>query len=418
MKVLIVNKFLYPNGGSETYIFGIGKELERLGNEVQYFGMEHEGRIVGNHANSYTSGVDFHVSSLSKITYPFRIKYSREARKKIRAVLEYFNPEVVHLNNINFQLTPSIIDEIRQYNQKIRIVYTAHDFQWICPNHQLRIPDTGELCMRCINGKFGNCISYNCIHNSKMQSVLGAIEGWYYRKRRTYRKVDSIICPSEFMEKVLSKNEELSGRTLLLRNFIPEKTDHKIDNEVISKLPGRYMLFCGRFSAEKGIDTLIAACRKLPEINFVFAGSGDREQEILGLDNAYMPGFLHGGTLEQVIRKAEASICPSIVYENCPFSVMESQIYSTPVIASNIGGIPELVDDSTGILVEPGDADELAEQIRLLWNDPKKIETMKSACAGWSEKSFCSINEYCAKLLKIYEDESTQDMTSHGGNNE
>ena len=59
MKVLIVNKFLYPNGGSETYIFEIGKQLEKLGHEVQYFGMEHEGRIVGNHAESYTSDMDF-----------------------------------------------------------------------------------------------------------------------------------------------------------------------------------------------------------------------------------------------------------------------------------------------------------------------------------------------------------------------
>ena len=81
MKILIVNKFLYPHGGSETYIFEIGKELQRLGHEVQYFGMEHEGNIVGNHAESYTSDLDFHKKSLSTITYPFKIILLMQKRK-------------------------------------------------------------------------------------------------------------------------------------------------------------------------------------------------------------------------------------------------------------------------------------------------------------------------------------------------
>lgn len=83
MKVLIVNKFLYPNGGSETYIFKLGETLEKKGHEVQYFGMEHEGRIVGNEAESYTSDMDFHTGRIKKLLYPFQIIYSVEARKKI-----------------------------------------------------------------------------------------------------------------------------------------------------------------------------------------------------------------------------------------------------------------------------------------------------------------------------------------------
>ena len=71
MRVLIINKFLYPNGGSETYIFKLGEALEQHGHEVQYFGMEHEGRCVGNRVNAYTSDMDFHGGSkMSKLTYP------------------------------------------------------------------------------------------------------------------------------------------------------------------------------------------------------------------------------------------------------------------------------------------------------------------------------------------------------------
>ena len=73
MKVLMINKFLYPNGGSETYIFELGKQLEKMGHEVQYFGMEHEGRCVGNRVGAYTSSMDFHGGSrLAKLTYPLK----------------------------------------------------------------------------------------------------------------------------------------------------------------------------------------------------------------------------------------------------------------------------------------------------------------------------------------------------------
>ena len=119
MKVLLINKFLYPNGGSETYIFKIGRFLESQGHEVQYFGMEHDDRIVGNNANSYTSNMDFHGGSkLSKLVYPVKTVYSSEARKKIRRVLDDFQPDVCHLNNFNFQLTPSIILEIVKWRKK------------------------------------------------------------------------------------------------------------------------------------------------------------------------------------------------------------------------------------------------------------------------------------------------------------
>ena len=118
MKILFVNKFLYPNGGSETYIFELGKQLKKEGHEVQFFGMEHKGRIVGNNIEAYTSDMDFHTGKIARLLYPFKILYSFEARKQISKVLEDMQPDVVHLNNINFQITPSIIDEIIKYRKK------------------------------------------------------------------------------------------------------------------------------------------------------------------------------------------------------------------------------------------------------------------------------------------------------------
>ena len=170
MRILIVNKFLYPNGGSETYIFKIGQQLQKMGHEVQYFGMEHENRIVGNRVESYTRNMNLKDMKLNKILYPFQIIYSSEARKKIRLVLDDFQPDVVHLNNFNFQLTPSILYEIRKYEKQtgrhVRILYTAHDSQLVCPNHLMQNPITGQRCTKCMEQNAWCCVQGKCIHGS------------------------------------------------------------------------------------------------------------------------------------------------------------------------------------------------------------------------------------------------------------
>ena len=114
MKILMVNKFLYPRGGSESYMLKLGEELLALGHEVQYFGMYDEKNTVGNSLGLYTGNMDFHSTGVQRFLYPFRIIYSREAYKKISDVLDDFKPDIVHMNNINFQLTPSIIYAVKK----------------------------------------------------------------------------------------------------------------------------------------------------------------------------------------------------------------------------------------------------------------------------------------------------------------
>lgn len=396
IKILIVNKFLYPNGGSETYIFRLGEELKKLGNEVQYFGMEHEGRIVGNHAECYTSDMDFHSGGLQKLIYPLKIIYSVEARRKIRRVLEDFQPDIVHLNNFNFQLTPSILYEIRSYSRKhkqIRTVFTAHDCQLVCPNHLMRIPATGENCERCIDGKFGNCIRYRCIHNSLLKSMLGSVEGYLYRILKTYRLIDCVICPSYFMEKRMEKVPGFQGKTVVMHNFVDVAKIKDCEKK-------DYVLYFGRYSEEKGIHTLLSACRQLPEIPFIFAGNGPLEDEVKRVPNIRNLGFLKGSDLLCVIGEARFTICPSECYENCPFAVLESLSCGTPVLGAKIGGIPELIRESeTGELFESGNPDQLSRKISELWNDRERLARYTENC---KKTEGDAPEEYCKKLMKLY----------------
>ncbi len=422
MKVLMINKFLYPNGGSETYMFDVGRTLESMGHEVQYFGMEHEGRTVGNRAESYTEDMSFRpietagmvaklAAKAKKATYPFKIVYSRDARKKIRVVLEDFHPDVVHMNNINFQITPSIIDEIKEFDPSIRIVYTAHDYQWVCPNHMMKIPSTGEVCVKCIDGAYENCTANRCIHNSKLQSVLGTREARFYQKRETYKLVDTIIAPSNFMKEKLEHNPQLKGRIVAMHNAVDVTEDMALQTKKHSGLEEkRYCLYFGRYDQEKGVDVLLEAAAELPDVTFAFAGRGELSEEIRKLDNCIDLGFQNHDDMISLIRGAAFVVIPSVWYENCPYSVMEAELYGTPVIASSIGGIPELVVEGiTGELFESGNSDELTKKISTLWNDSEKLELLRDGCRklkeGELDLRFDSNIEYCDKLLKIYKGE-------------
>lgn len=399
MKVLMINKFLYPNGGSETYIFKLGEHLEKMGHEVQFFGMEHKGRCVGNRVNAYTSNMDFHDGSkLSKLTYPLKTIYNREAREMLRLVLDDFQPDVCHLNNFNYQLTPSMILEIvkwrKETGRKCKIVFTAHDYQLICPNHMLNNPNTHENCEKCLGGRFINCTKGRCIHSSMAKSVIGTIEAEFWRWKGTYKYIDAMICCSEFMKSKMDTNSLFATKTVAMHNFI-DKLKWK---EILKK---NYVLYFGRFSEEKGIDTLIKVCKKLPEVQFVFAGTGPLEDSIESVKNIKNVGFQKGAALEKLIREAWFSVYPSEWYENCPFSVMESQMYGTPVLGANIGGIPELIQvGKTGDLFESGNEKDLKEKIQKLWDD-------KELCRQYSENckniSFDTIDAYYEKIMKIYQ---------------
>lgn len=394
----MVNKFLYPNGGSETYIFKLGEYLSKQGHEVQYFGMEHKGRCVGNHVNAYTSDMNFHGGSkISKLVYPFKTIYSIEAKKKIRLVLDDFKPNVIHLNNFNYQLTPSIILEIQRWKKEsginCRIIYTAHDGQLICPNHLMRNPVKHKNCEKCLEGSFFNCTRNKCIHGSMAKSVIGTAEAAFWQFNGAYKHIDAIICCSDFMKSKLDKNSLFEKKTVVLHNFIDkvkQKNTEKKD----------YVLYFGRFSEEKGTNVLVTACTQLPDIQFVFAGLGPMEDIVNGVSNIKNVGFQTGENLEQLIREARFSVCPSSCYENCPFSVMESQMYGTPVLGADIGGIPELIrNGTTGELFESGNAEDLKIKIEKLWNDKQLTDDYGSNC---KYISFDSIEEYYEKLLIIY----------------
>ena len=396
MKILLVNKFLYPRGGSESYMLKLGEELRAQGHEVEYFGMYDEKNTVGNSLELSTTNMDFHAKGAARFLYPFRIIYSIEAHRKIGRVLDVFKPDIVHMNNINFQLTPSIIYAIKKRN--IPLVQTVHDYQMICPNHLLYSFREAKPCDRCIKGSKWNCFKHSCIHDSKVKSLLGVIEAKVYALLKTYKKVDLYICPSKFLEdKLLSASNLYAGKTFTIHNFIEKKCPPKK-----TETPSPYIVFVGRLSKEKGVQLLADTAKLLPEFHFVVAGNGPDDEALKGISNVTLTGFLTGTELTDLMANAKLLIAPSVCYENCPLSILESHSMGVPVVTMNSGGMAELVDDgNTGVLASASTPEAVAEAIKKCLNHEAYYQTLKKNCETISE-TIMDVSAYCDILISKY----------------
>ncbi len=398
MKILLVNKFLYPKGGAETYVFKLGELLTSKGHQVEYFGLENEKNIVGNSVGAYVSDMDFSTGTLKNLKAPFRIIYSREACKKIRKVLEDFSPDVVHLNNIQFHLTPSIILETHRYRKKtgkrIKIIYTAHDYQLICPSHGLFDTDI-RVCEKCLGGNYTHCLRTKCVKGSFMKSFLGMMDAYTWKISKAYSYLDKIICPSVFLKTKLDTQSRFADKTLALHNFIEERIVSDVQKE-------DYILEFGHLSRDKGTNTLLEVAKRMPDVKFVFAGYGVAVEDMKDIPNAEYVGFKTGDELMTLIQRAKCSVYPSEWYENCPFSVIESQMFGTPVICSRMGGIPELIKEyETGLLFEAGNVDDLEAKLRYFLYTDSVAQLYTDNCKS---VSFETPKTYYSKLIKIYED--------------
>ena len=219
------------------------------------------------------------------------------------------------------------------------------------------------------------------------------LDAYFWKWSKAYSYIDTIICCSEFLKSKLDTQQRFRTKTVTLHNFVDA-----VEPETVEK--GDYILEFGHLCRDKGTLTLLEVARRMPETRFLFAGYGEAESEIAKLPNTQCIGFKTGKELEMLIRRALFSVYPSEWYENCPFSVIESQMYGTPVIGSRMGGIPELIADGrTGELFEAGNADDLEQKIKKLLYTPGLLEDYCEAC---KLLEFETPNSYYHKLMAIY----------------
>ncbi|MCI8965696.1 MAG: glycosyltransferase family 4 protein [Clostridia bacterium] len=400
MRVLLVNKFHYLKGGSEKYYFELGKLLKEHGHEVAYFSMKNEKNINTGDKEYFVEELDLNTGSKLKA---LDVIYSKENKKKMKEALEDFKPDIVHINNFQRQLSASIIDAIKEKN--IPIVFTAHDVQAICPAITM-IDNNKEICEKCIGGKYSNCIRKKCNKGSTLKSIIGALEGYYYRNKKIYtKKIDKIITPTSFYKNKLIQDGIDEKRIVDIHNFINTE-DYQVELE-----DDEYALYLGRLSKEKGILNLIQAIKNIENGILYIAGDGPEKENIEKFikDNKLegrikLLGFLNKEQVTDTIRKSKFVVVPSIWYENCPYSILETLTIGKPVIGSNIAGIAELVkDNKTGLLFKYNSIEDLSKKMNVLFNDDNKLAMKLGRSAKENAIKEFNRENYYHKIIKIYE---------------
>jgi glycosyltransferase involved in cell wall biosynthesis len=307
------------------------------------------------------------LSSASKIIYSF------DAKNKMKRLLSDHSPDLAHFHIFQHQISPSIFSPLQK--KKIPIILTLHDLKPICPNYKMYV--NNHVCEECKGRKFYHCFKNRCTKGSTLGSLINTIEMYFHYAMKYYQNVDKYIAVSQFYQNKMIEFGFPKEKIAYLPNYI-DVSDY--DPHVAEQ---GYMLYFGRLSEEKGITVLFDAAVKLLDVPFYIVGTGPLEEELKckaqekGLTNVQFLGFKMGNELRTLLTESTCVIVPSEWYENCPMTVLEAFAAGKPVIGSDIGGIPELINEEVdGFIFPPGDVNELSKKIQWMWFHRNKAKEM------------------------------------------
>jgi glycosyltransferase involved in cell wall biosynthesis len=404
MKIVLVNKFWYPKGGTERYLFLLKDLLEQHGHEVIPFGMDDERNIVPSSLSHFVSHVDFWDAedSVSNQTSPAsaaaRVLWSREASKKFAALLDEEHPDIIHIHNIAHQISPSILPVAGRRN--IPVVATAHDYKLQCPNY--RMFTQGSPCERCQGKRYWNAVRFQCFATRGASAIAAAEMTLHHVLLDVYgRYLSAVVAPSQFMAEKL-ESWKWRGRVDVIPNFIPPPYR---EPDTVLQEDGR-VLFVGRLTEEKGVEDFLAATWKLPNVPFSLIGDGPLAPSVAAaVEKQHHVKWLQDQSPDDVSRhlsRAAMVVVPSRWYENAPYVVLEAMASGVPVVATRVGGLPELVRDGVnGAVVSVKDHEALAKSIEMLYTDLSLRRAMGERARKLAKEKYGPEQHYKA-LMELY----------------
>ena len=367
MKILQVNQFYYLRGGAERYFLDLTEALRREGHEVAVFSMQHPKNQATPWSRYFISRISFNEMDLRyALKAPGRVIYSLEAKRKFSQLLDDFQPDVIHIHNIYHHLSPSLLTVAKK--RKIPVVMHLHDYKMICPNQSLFTK--GAYCERCRDEKFYHCLLNKCLKGSLPGSALATVEMYLHHSVfRIYEKnIDCFIAPSRFMKDTMVRFGQKAEKIRVIYNPYSLQLAPDSLKEYTTK---DYLLYLGRLTVEKGIETLIRAAA-ISQKPVLIVGTGPNKADLERLAATLKApveflGFQKNEQVKELINEATAVVIPSIWAENMPLTLLEAMSLGKIVIASRIGGLPEIIQDGeNGLLFNPGDTAHLIKKINQL----------------------------------------------------
>lgn len=409
MKILLVNYRYFISGGPEKYMFNIKKMLEDNGHEVVPFSIHSNKNIeteyskyfvepIGDRNATYFDEVKKTPKSIWQMLT--RSVYSVEVEKAIKKEIKDVKPDIIYIIHFVNKLSPSVITGAKKMG--VPVVLRLSDYFLLCPRFDFL--SNKKICEDCLKCGYMSCIKKRCVKGSLFASIIRVFSMKIHKLLNVYKGVDAFITPSEFLKNKLIENGFDKSKINCIPTFTASKTS--VGNPHV----GDYGLYFGRITEEKGVETVVKAYEKLPNHVVKIMGDDTTEEAIRlkkyveehNLKNIEFLGFKAGSELEKVIKNSRFTIIPSIWYDNLPNTALESFQYSKPVIASNIGSLPELVvNNENGYLFNPYSSKELIEKIRL-FDDEENVQRLGANSRKRLEEKFAPMTHYNA-LMQVFD---------------
>ena len=381
-KVLLVhNRYLIAGG--ERQVFEAELSLLRdNGHEVETFVEDNE-----------------RVTELGYVQTAARTIWSTETHRLIAKKLREGQFDVVHVHNFFPLISPSIY--YASQAEGVPVIQTLHNFRLLCLNGFLL--RNGNVCQDCVGRPVPwPGIRHACYKESRNASITVAAMLSFHRAIRTWSKmVSTYIALTEFSRQIFVDGGLPADKVAVKPNFVSKDPGPGNGH-------GRYALFVGRLSPEKGVDTLLEAWKMLGEtIPLKIVGDGPLSKSVADAAVA-LPGVEYLGrqdndTVLGLMQEAAFLVFPSLWLENFPMTMVEAFATGLPVLASDLGNSANLIQTGkTGLHFRPGDASDLAEQARWLLHNPEVLRQMRLATRATYEQHYTPAENY-RLLTEIYD---------------
>ncbi len=378
MRVLIIHCSYQFKGGEDTVVAGESALLKANGVDVEVL-------LFGNH----------HHTLLNLLQMPFNTSAYLKTKKKLKA----FKPDVVHVHNLHFSASPSVLYAIKRAG--IPFVITLHNFRLLCPSALLF--DKGKIFLNSVRQKFPvDAIRRGVYKQSKLLTLWTAMSMWWYRSWGIWGAASRYIVLSRHAERVFmdSALRFRPGQIVVKPNFCFVDTPK-------SKTRQDYFLYIGRLSEEKGIDVLLNAFADTG-IPLKIAGDGPLRSQVIKQSmqhpNIEYCGALNKDEVITLLSGCSALVFPSTWYEGMPLTIIEAFGCGTPVIASAIGVMNVMITEGyNGLHFEAGSHPDLLKKIRT-WQQLKaddKADFGLNAFTTYQQHYTPEVN--LKQLVSIYE---------------
>jgi glycosyltransferase involved in cell wall biosynthesis len=326
-------------------------------------------------------------SLAQRVRAPFRAVHNERIAKQLRRLQADRKFDAWEIHNIFPSLSPSV------YATGIRLgvplIQYLHNYRMSCVNGMFL--NHGKPCFRCIDGNFFPAIQTVCWRNSRIACGCTGLALSRIRRLDIFQYIKGWIAISE------------AQKTLHVRMGIPAERIHVVphflettENGVLPIRGDGYALFLGRLSAEKGVAQLLEAWGRVshPRARLVIAGKGPEEEKLRtfardkGLSNVEFRGFVSAEAKTDLWAGARFLVAPSIWEEPFGLVVLEAWAHGRPVIASNRGSFPEMID-AGGLLCSPDSTAELAMAIQKMFESIDLSTDMAAAGQKQLRSNFC-----------------------------